>query len=353
MKNQVHDPRAPVSPAARKKQKTVPSPEEKEEKKDRKGEALRRRRHERRLYDEMVVKTFLLKLIQDPYREKLRGAIEKRVDTYSKNIVKASSGLMHLAREMYEDVAHMETVEIPDEFFDKTFIQHLMLGTGETRRENERVHALHENFAGFRFEGNRYKGDSNMYGYGAMKYLTNPKNHLTTNLERFMIRAVVALHPGLSRDGKWAIINGIMKDRKREDEIEFDDKKGSKVSTNEASVIRVVIQEHRAVLGLVSPTDKISESKKDKERYYRLILCYFVFLDRELERKAEMNLSEETNEEYERRKAVLMGKRFNVVPMSNIKSHFVTTDSRVLYGIMREINPEFNVSVEGFTGENR
>jgi len=44
---------------------------------------------------------------------------------------------------------------------------------------------------------------------------------------------------------------------------------------------------------LANPTDKISELKKDKERYYRLILRYFVFLDCELERKAEMKLSEE------------------------------------------------------------
>jgi len=93
--------------------------------------------------------------------------------------------------------------------------------------------------------------------------------------------------------------------------------------------------------------------KKDKERYYRLILRYFVFLDRELERKAEMKLSVEKNEEWERRKAFLMGKRFNIVPMCNIKSHFVTIESGVLYGIMKEISPEFNVSREDFTGENR
>jgi Na+/glutamate symporter len=70
MKKQVHDPGGPVSPAARKKQKTVSSPEEKEDKKDRKGDALRRRRQERRLYDEMVVKAFLLGHIKDPYKEK-------------------------------------------------------------------------------------------------------------------------------------------------------------------------------------------------------------------------------------------------------------------------------------------
>jgi len=36
------------------------------------------------------------------------------------------------------------------------------------------------------------------------------------------------------------------------------------------------------------------------------------------------------NEEWERRKDFLMGKRFNGVPMCNLKSHFVSIDSRVL-----------------------
>jgi hypothetical protein len=215
------------------------------------------------------------------------------------------------------------------------------------------VRALHEKHPFYSFNGTRCRGDRDIYDYGAMKCITNLKNHLTTNLERFLIRAVVALYPGLSRNGKWAIINGIMKDRKREDEVEFVEKKASNESTNEASVIRAVIQEHRAVLGLVNPAEKVSELKKDKERYCLLILRYFVFLDRELERKAEMKLSEENNEEWERRKAFLMGRRFNLVPMCNIKSHFVTVDSRILYGIMKGISAEFNVSREEFSGENR
>jgi len=48
-----------------------------------------------------------------------------------------------------------------------------------------------------------------------------------------------------------------------------------------------------------------------------------------------------------------MGKRSGVVPLSNIKSYFVSIDSGVLYGIMREIGPKFSVSREDFTGENR
>jgi hypothetical protein len=86
---------------------------------------------------------------------------------------------------------------------------------------------------------------------------------------------------------------GITNDRKHEDEVEFGDKKAPRRSTNEASVIRAAIQEHHAVFGLANPAEKVPELKKDMERHYRLILRYFVFLDRKLERKTEMKLSEE------------------------------------------------------------
>jgi hypothetical protein len=48
-----------------------------------------------------------------------------------------------------------------------------------------------------------------------------------------------------------------------------------------------------------------------------------------------------------------MGKRFNVVPLGNTKSHFVTIDSGVLYGIMKEISPAFDLRREEFSGETR
>jgi len=176
---------------------------------------------------------------------------------------KTSLGMMHLAREMYRDVTHMETVDVPEKFCNRNFILHLMLGTGETSRRNERVHALHENFAEFRFEGTRYRGDSNIYIYGALKYLTNLKNHLTVNLERFMRRSVFALYRGISRTGIRTITNGITNEHQNEDEVEFVDKKASNERTNEASVIRAVIQERRTILGLADPIDKIPELKKN------------------------------------------------------------------------------------------
>jgi len=82
----------------------------------------------------------------------------------------------------------------------------------EARREMSGITPSTKNTL-YSFNGTRYKGDWDIRSYGAMKCVTNLKNHLTMNVERFMIRAVFALYPGLSRYGIWAIIDAITKDR--------------------------------------------------------------------------------------------------------------------------------------------
>jgi hypothetical protein len=163
---------------------------------------------------------------------------------------------------MFHDVTQIEPFECREEFFNKTFIRHLAVCTGETPRRNEREHALHESFANYRFNVTRYRGDWRMYEDRAIKYLTNLKNRMNMNLKRFMIRSVFAMRPGLSRTGMWAIIDAITNDSRDEQEIEFVDKKASRRRTKEASVTRAAIQEHCAVLGLASPAESISELKK-------------------------------------------------------------------------------------------
>ena len=287
----------------------------------------------------MLVKACLHKHIRDPYTEKLQEAIRPRFESHSMRVCNAAVALMHIARDMYRDVMDTKTVEVPEEFFDKTCIRHLMIGTRETSRRNARMYALHENFAKYRSNGTRYKGDADIYEYGAMKHHENLKNRMTVNLERFMIRAVSALDAGPSCRATKAIINGVANDSQNEDEIKFVGAKASNESTNEASVIRAVIGEHRAVLGLPNPAEKRSELKNIKERYDRLVVRYFVFLDRQLDPEADMEHGVEANEESLKRWATLMGKRFNVVPLCIIKFHFGTIDAGVLYGIMKEICP--------------
>jgi len=210
-----------------------------------------------------------------------------------------------------------------------------------------------ENHADYRLNGTRYRDNGDIYACGAIECLTYLKKHLTMNLERFMIRSIFALYPGLVRKGIWIIVDGIFNDSKNEEKIEFVDEKASSRRRNEASVICAAVQEHREVLGLANPTEEISELKNDEERYHPLILCYFVFLDGELERESETELGVRKNELSERRKAPLLGNRVSVVPLYSINSHVVSISSRVLHGIMREICSEFSVSREEFTGENR
>jgi len=161
------------------------------------------------------------------------------------------------------------------------------------------------------------------------------------------------LDPGLSRKGIWAIVTAITNDRQHEQAKEFFDKKTSRRGKNEAYVIGSAIQEYRAVLGLANLAEKSSDMKKGDEMRCPLILRYFLFFDRELEDKAGKELGVGKKEESERQKAALMGKRFKVVPLCNIKSYFVTINSRVYFGIMRDIYEEFGVNREEFSGENR
>jgi len=267
------------------------------------------------------------------------------------SIMKASSGLMYLMKKMFRDVMGIKMVEVPGGFFSKTFIRHLMVGTGETSTKNERVHALHENYAEFRFDGTRCRDDGDIYTYGAIKFLKHLKNHMIVNLERFIIRAIFTLCPGLSRQGIRSIISGITNDRQNGQGIEFVDKKASRRGKNEASVIRMAVHEHRVVLGLVKSSKKgIRDEKKFLSAHPAL---FRIPESRTRTQGGDGAACEGKNEESEKRNAARMGKRFNVVPLCNIKSHFVTVGPCVLYSKMKEIYPEFDLSSKEFTDENR
>jgi peptide methionine sulfoxide reductase MsrB len=93
--------------------------------------------------------------------------------------------------------------------------------------------------------------------------------------------------------------------------------------------------------------------KKDVKRCYSPILRYFVLLNRELERKAEMELGVRKHAGSYKRAAAHLGMRLNFVTICNHKSHFVAINSRALYGMIREIHTEFDVRKIEFTSENQ
>lgn len=64
---------------------------------------------------------------------------------------------------------------------------------------------------------------------------------------------------------------------------------------------------------------------------------------------AEIQLDEEENEDSERQKAFLLGKRFNVVLLCNITSYFVPIDSSAVHGNIEEISLELDVHKKEFS----
>jgi len=186
-----------------------------------------------------------------------------------------------------------------------------------------------------------------------MRCLTNVRKNKIVYLDCFMVRAVLALYPGLFREGICAIIDGMKNDRQHEQEIEFIDKSTSCCRKNRASVIRATIQKHPSVLGLVNPRGEFSDMRKNEERCYPLILPYFMFLDQELERKAEIELSMEKMKSWRDDIQSRLRLRFIGVRLCGFKSHLVNIYSIVLYNFMKEICPELDVSNKEIISDDR
>jgi hypothetical protein len=128
----------------------------------------------------------------------MRDALLSRVLSYSKKIRAASLGFTHLVKQLYNNVQDVWTVRVPDKYFDPTFIRQLLLGTSDASVPDPDVTSLHVAFPEYLDDSEHHLGDRNIYSAGAVAYLTNLKNHMRVNLDRFMKRAIYALHPELS-----------------------------------------------------------------------------------------------------------------------------------------------------------
>lgn len=127
----MEDPGEPVSPAAGEKSKTSAKLIGTGEDQEPKAGGPTSKDARKRQYDEMLVNASLLKHIKNPYKENLREAIRNCVNLYSRSIRKASLALVYMVKEMYYDVTCIKRDQFPEELFDKTFIRHLMVGTGK------------------------------------------------------------------------------------------------------------------------------------------------------------------------------------------------------------------------------
>ena len=270
---------------------------------------------ERVTHDETVVKCCLLKLIRGDgdTKKKIRNAILNRIESFSKNINQGSIILSGLIKSLFENVEPVDfpSVNIPD-IFSESFVRHLFLGVESARNIDISLETYLDTYIDDYKYSKRHPDDSNIYSFGAKKYITNLSNSLKMNLMNRIKNILNDYQKSInfSTDQRTFLLFKICgwKINRRHTFANVD-------LTDEMSWI---IKTHRLILGLGLDDSIDSKWLKNKEQDSRVkILRYFVFLNREKRRMG--------------------SKLFDIVPIFRIKAHFITIDSCVLYGILSEL----------------
>lgn len=263
--------------------------------------------------DHTIVKCCLLKRLRgdEETRRSLRSAITDRVTAFSQRARCAGLALQHIIKKCA--AAHPEdaaAIQFPANLFDQTFVRQLFLGTDSANLPEAAITAFYQAHpwmhAVVSQEETRHSYDQNTYTHGAKTYLTNLKTQIVTNLEarvRVFTRQYAQVVPGGLSDNErramlyqlmgWALPPGL-----------------SPVSED----VQAVINEHRRILNADTPTTNLNEwwAKQHRED----ILRYYIHLNRF---RAAHNM-----------------KLFDIAPVCRIKAHFITIDTDVLYGIMKD-----------------
>ena len=286
----------------------------------------------RRTHVETVVKACLFGNILGDHSTKRRvqKAIRMRVASYSRRAHAASLGLMHLLQELFDGVDDDEvhTVQLPD-FTDQTFIRHMMLGTQGATAANAVIQDFHARHPQHLVQGApRFTGDRNIYSAGGTLFITNLKNHLRLNLERFIKRTAYAAADSDVRSNAecaklWTAVCG----------FHFRNQVAMQLPLREEDARWIA--RLRNVLGL-GEDDQHALSPG----WYRLeanlprILRCFVLLNRRL--------------------AELDAPLFQIVPVKSIGTHFISIDTSVLVGVLKDaelVSPECRVTKYDEMGE--
>ena len=254
---------------------------------------------DRENYEETVVKSCLQKYLRGD-KIKFIDAIKQRVCSCSKRFHMASLLLSIFIKSMdnYDDIEFI---------FDQTFIRQLMLGFEGTSKKYPKLIDFVKNNPNYILDLPRHLSDSNIYSFASNLYLTNLKNSLSMNLEpriRKFVKNYQKIY-GLTDDQRIIMLYKIA---------------GWKLPSNLSGIlinqdIQEEIQRHREILNLKELTEYFSTQKKN----LLPILKYYIYLNR-------------FYESYNNNKIKL----FNIVPINKVKSHNITIDASVLFGIMKD-----------------
>lgn len=264
---------------------------------------------ERKLYKETIIKTSLQKYVEEfGKKEEFLEAIKKRVESFSKAMNLASIALCGMLKELFDGRINVKDVQIP-KVFEQTFMRQMMLGLEDATKPYPEIDEFYRKYPELFPNPKRFQGDSNIYCAGGRTYITNFKNSLVMNFDVRILTYLKRLRDKL----------GFTKD---EGTLAFYTIMGWKVpmkletkSIKNKQLIQIV-QEQRNILNLLKD-EKVGPLWLKKEETLKNIIRQWVFFNRFYEAE---KLS-----------------KFSIVPIASIRSKFISIDSNILYGVMKEL----------------
>jgi len=270
---------------------------------------------ERKDLSETVVKCCLKKLLRSN-KDSILEAIKGRVESCSKRMYLGSLIMNLLLKETFDGVPDPELANHPvPVFLDHSFIRQAMVGTdGAIDPIPSLVTVLerHPNIKTLQDSIPRHDADRNIYSSASLKLLTNIKNHLVLNLLRVMKRILY------SDDFKRQLQEAELPVKETVRAMLYD-LNGWKSTDDMVKLLEGVpfnIKESLSIQKAILGSEPLNKAwYKAEENKYR-ILRYFVYANRFFESTKD--------------------KLFNLIPITSVRSHFVTIDTHSLHGIAKE-----------------
>ena len=260
-------------------------------------------------------------------KETIKKLIDDRVSVFSRRMVLCSLNLNKMIREFFHEKEDVTSVQLP--IFTSTMIRHLMLGL-------KGCHVVDSSISDF-FNRNpelhekvsllpRHDYDRNIYSFGATKYLTNYNTFLARNLSSWIKKWIY------SKMMKECVTIICKQNKSLDSKMLFryllydlhswkldKDMKALKALFPEWVCDQIAIQ--KQILGNTNITDRWLKLEKSKSK----IISYNIWINRFLKSQD--------------------AKLVPTSPICTIKSHFITIDTSVVFGIMKSaelVNNEMN-----------
>lgn len=269
----------------------------------------RKRKPKPKDLEEFVVKASLNGSLHGNLKEKkkLMELFKGWSDALSQRLCFASRALTLILKECFSQ-GNLQTAPIPN-FLEQTFIRQLMLGLEGTKKENDPyLKSFFETYPQMLRKTPRYQGDRNIYSSATTSYLTNLKVSLSYIFEKRLLKLVYSTKKEMEWKEKECI--RIVKHRILGDFLPKDIEEMNLEAKYPTLV--AFIQEVRSFLDL-----KDGENVKEgwlKANPYKVIRFYAYILS----------------------KLTPQDKTFNLLPLTNIRNHFVTLDKSSLLGLFKQ-----------------